>query len=147
MTKTGLPVLWILSVLILGGCHSTTRPSELLSAQLVIEGSPNPSHVGDRPTLTMRETAGVGVAAQEMTYRTYSTTGELVSTDPATGADAWFLCNNTPQPQLQHLEAYGTCTLLQATRRSAFQYEFDFVVQDDNGHRLTFHSPRFVTLP
>ena len=109
--------------------------------------APNPARVGMRPLLTIRETAGVGVTATKATFRRYDANGSLLAEETFTDQNAWFTCDNTTEPMFAHLAPKGECALLQSTRQSPSQFEFDQYVTDDNGHDLKFSSPRERTIP
>jgi hypothetical protein len=125
---------------------SDTSPSGK-TAQLTISIAPNPARVGTRPTLTIRETAGVGVTATRVVVRRYDAGGTLMTEETFTDQGAWFTCNNTGDTASAHLPPKGECTLLQSTRQTPSQLEFDQYVTDDNGHDLKFTSPRAITTP
>jgi len=97
--------------------------------------------------LTVRETGGVGVTATKIVRRRYDATGVQLAEDTFTDRAAWFACDNTAEETMPHLPANGTCTLTQSTRETPSQFEFDQYVTDDNGHDLTFTSPRMTTIP
>jgi len=115
--------------------------------RLTIDFWPSPAHVGNRPTMIVREVGGVGVTATRVTFRGYDSSGNLLLTSTVTDERAWFTCDNTPQKQMAHLAALGVCTMVRDSSTLPQQLEFDQVVRDDNGHDLVFTSPRLVTLP
>ena len=125
---------------------SDTSPSGS-KADLTFSIVPNPARVGTRPTLTIRETTGVGVTATKLTVRHYDNMGVPTTEETFTDRNAWFTCNNTAEPAFAHLPAKGECTLLQSARQSPSQEEFDLYVTDDSGHDLKFTSPRAITTP
>jgi hypothetical protein len=140
--------VWTVVLLIVAGCGdgSPAAPS-VETAKLTFTVVPNPARVGMRPVLTIREGAGVGVTATKVVRRRYDAGGAQLSEDTFTGHDAWFACDNTTEETMPYLAANGACTLTQSTREVPSQLEFDQYVTDDNGHDLTFTSPRMTTIP
>ena len=131
----------------LAGCGGAGTSPSTNTARLAISFTPNPARVGTRPTLTIRETAGVGVTATKVTVRKYDTNGTQTSDETFTGQEAWFTCGTTAEPLFAHLAANAECMLQQSTRLAPSQLEFDQYVTDDNGHDLKFTSPRAITTP